>query len=97
MSRWIPYVQRVTDAANGIGRAPDLGSLLNRAMETITAAEDVRDLALLAARDDNVPWSHLAEITGLSSTGVRHAYSRAAARFRDQVPQTASLIEQRGA
>lgn len=86
---WDPYVTRVQETAGGLWHAGDATDLLERSLQTIAAAEVVRDLALLSARDQDIPWTRLAEITGTTPNGVKHQHQRAAEQLRAQ-PQNSS-------
>lgn len=77
MSDWSPYLTRVQQSAVGLSLAGDVLQLLERARQTIEDAEVIRDLALLSARDQGIPWARLAQITGTTPNGVKHQHQRA--------------------
>lgn len=79
---WDPYVTRVQETAADLWTAGDVLDLLERSLQTIAAAEEVRDLALLSARDQDIPWTRLAESTGTTPNGVKHQHLRAEEKFR---------------
>ena len=79
---WDPYVNSVQITAADLWTAGDVLDLLERSLHTISAAEDVRDLALLSARDQGIPWTRLAETTGTTPNGVKHQHQRAEEKFR---------------
>lgn len=79
---WDPYVMRVQESAGALWSPGDVTDLLERSLQTIAAAEVVRDLALLSARDQGIPWSRLAEVTGTTPNGVKHQHLRAEEHFR---------------
>lgn len=78
---WDPYVTKVQQSAGDLWTAGDALDLLERSLQTIEAAEVVRDLALLSARDQDIPWKRLAEITGTTPNGVKHQHQRAEENF----------------
>lgn len=79
--RWDPYVTRVQETAASLWTPGDVLDLIERSLQTIAAAEVVRDLALLSARDQDIPWTRLAEITGTTPNGVKHQHQRAEENF----------------
>lgn len=91
MNRWDEWVNEVEAATSSIRAADDAAGLLKSATAVIEAAEDLRDLALLAARDQGVAWTVLAEIGRQSPTGVRRQHDRAAERFR-KLPESAGRL-----
>lgn len=79
---WDPYVTEVQRSAADLWTAGDALDLVALSLKTIAAAEVVRDLALLSARDQDIPWARLAEITGTTPNGVKHQHLRAEENFR---------------